>query len=241
MMVKLSALIAAFVVLSSVALAPSPRAASPLTVVELFTSQGCASCPPADAILARLAEQPGILPLSEHVDYWDYLGWKDPFALAETTARQKSYAERLGLPYVYTPQMIIQGSTQVMGSDYDEVLEAIAKAPPPEAVSVTIRRRGADQLAISVGAASLAEPVDLWLAVFDGRRAVEVEGGENSGRSLSYINVVRGLKQIGTWHGEAIDLLVSAPSDDTGVGNCAVLVQERNGGRILAAAQLTSP
>ncbi len=215
------------------------RADGRLTVVELFTSQGCASCPAADAVLASLAGESTILPLSEHVVYWDYLGWSDPFALAETTARQRRYAERLGLPYVYTPQMIIQGSLHVKGSDRAEVLKAITAAPPPVPLPVAIRREGEGRLIVSLGEAALAEPVDLWLAFYDPWRSTRIAAGENSGRSLRNVNVVRALQHIGTWTGEPTELTVVRPAGRPVDGDCAVLVQEQNAGRILGAARLS--
>ena len=121
---------------------PVRAADKPLTVVELFTSQGCSSCPPADAFLGELARRDDLVALSEHVDYWDYIGWKDPFASPDLTKRQHEYARLLGLRYVYTPQMVIQGADHVTGSDRAGVLRKIAEAAALPRVAVTARYVG---------------------------------------------------------------------------------------------------
>src|SRR5512144_1822690 len=108
--------------------------------IELFTSQGCSSCPPADAFLGELAKRPDVLALSEHVDYWDYLGWKDPFASSENTQRQRAYSRRLGSGYVYTPQMVVQGTGQIAGTDRHGVLELVARARDLQFVPVDVNR-----------------------------------------------------------------------------------------------------
>ncbi len=214
-----------------------------LTVVELFTSQGCASCPPADAVLASLAERPDILPLSEHVDYWDYLGWKDRFAKPETTERQKRYAERLGLGFVYTPQMVIQGATHVTGSNQREVLDAIAAAQKPDPTvsraQVTIRTDDQGRAVISLEAAERTDAADLWLVLYEPSTVTHIEKGENTGRNLRHANVVTAIRHLGVWTGEAITKTVDLPPDPSDSKRCAVLVQEPEVGRIVGAAAVT--
>lgn len=181
-------------------LAPSP---SPV-VVELFTSQGCSSCPPADAMMARLAQQPDVLPLSFHVDYWDYLGWPDSFARPEFTRRQLAYARAAGERSVYTPQLIVDGQdtgvtlgpAQLMGLiDAHRVapaMVAIRRENSPEGVRIEI-----------VPLSDLGGPVDLFLVRFAPRREVEVTAGENRGRVMTYANVVLDLSRIADWDGVA--------------------------------------
>src|SRR5512132_845189 len=143
-------------------LSQSPLAAQErLTVVELFTSQGCSSCPAADAFLGELAKRPDVLALSEHIDYWDYLGWKDPFASRENTERQRAYARRLGSGYVYTPQMVVQGMGQIAGADREGVLELVARAKDLPLVPVDVKRTGEDAMVARLGPATLPAAVDV--------------------------------------------------------------------------------
>jgi hypothetical protein len=235
-MLRAAAVAVLTVVLASTGPA-SLAADSPLVVVELFTSQGCSSCPPADALLSELARRQDVLALSEHVDYWDYLGWKDPFSSAEVTQRQRDYARTLGLGYVYTPQMVIQGTRQVIGSDRAAVIEGIAKMRASGGVSVGIRPDAARQVRISLTEQNAGEDADLWLVVFDKQHTTRIERGENRGRELRHHNVVRGLSHVGTWAGRPLSLAVSMP-DVGGRDACAVLVQGKRSGRILGAARL---
>jgi len=213
-----------------------------LTVVELFTSQGCSSCPPADAFLGELAKRDDILALSVHVDYWDYIGWKDPFALPGNTERQHQYAGKFGLRYVYTPQMVIQGAEQATGSDRRKVLAKIDKARRLDRLPVTIARAGKGVRVTVPGAPPGADAKDraaVWLAVFAYERETAIRRGENGGRKLAYHNVLRNLVRIGTWSGRPLDIKseVAAMSGDAFDG-CAVIVQSQATGRILGAARL---
>lgn len=225
-----------------IALVAAPLAAGdpPLTVVELFTSQGCSSCPPADALIGELAGRDDILALSHHVNYWDYLGWKDTLAQPANTERQRAYARDLGLRYVYTPQMVIQGVYQATGSHRREVLEQIARARPDTPVPVTIARAGDGGMVVSIGAAQHKEDAAVWLALFDREHVTRVDSGENRGRELRTFNVVRSFTRVGSWNGEAVSISIPAPppaargEEDA----CAVIVQARDGGRILGAARL---
>ena len=213
-------------------------------VVELFTSQGCSSCPPADQFLGELAKQPGILALSFHVDYWDYIGWKDPFASHQATQRQRKYAQAFDIAYVYTPQMVVQGRAQGVGSDRSDIEAEIAKQRRERVAhpSLTLERRNEGSLAVRVGAGSTQETATVWLVCYDRHHETQVPRGENAGETLIDYHVVRHLKAIGTWNGEALDLEV--PATDVGDfvsnpnGAIAVLVQSAETGPILAAGVL---
>ena len=240
-MTRTSRWISALLLALSVALPAAAGAAEtkPLTVVELFTSQGCSSCPPADRYLGELAKRPDILALSEHVDYWDYIGWKDVFASPEITARQRVYARKMGLRYVYTPQMVVQGRSHATGSDRDTIERLIreAAALPRQPVEV---ETGTDGVTIVVPEGETRERVTVWLAAFDDRHDVEVRRGENAGRTLSYHNVVREMRRLGEWDGKAVRFPVDATEMQTeGYDGCAVLLQGAESGRILGAARFT--
>lgn len=184
-----------------VALLASAGAQAQTAVVELFTSQGCASCPPADAILVELAEDPDILALTLPVDYWDYLGWVDTLADPAHTARQRGYAEARGDRMVFTPQMVVNGAVACVGSKRHEVSAAIETArthPPAVPVSVEVAAGVAD---IRVGA-GVAAPAEVWLLAVDRALEVAIGRGENSGRHAHYANVVRGIVRVGAWTGE---------------------------------------
>ncbi|HEY9539293.1 MAG TPA: DUF1223 domain-containing protein [Kiloniellaceae bacterium] len=206
-------------------------------VVELFTSQGCSTCPPADALLTELADQPGVLALSFHVDYWDYIGWEDPFATAEYTERQRDYVAKLGLRYVYTPQMVIDGRRNVVGTNRPEVTRAIEEATAAAPiVDVTLDDAGGGRARLTAGTAP-AEAATVWLITFDDDHDTTIARGENGGRALHNSNVVRALSTLGTWSGEAVTFpLDFAAAKAAGRGGCAVVVQQGRGGPIIGAA-----
>ncbi|WP_284947563.1 DUF1223 domain-containing protein [Acidisoma cladoniae] len=206
--------------------AVAAQAAAPI-VLELFTSEGCSSCPPADALLRALKhERPDLLVLDFHVDYWNSLGWTDPFSSAQATARQQAYASALGSE-VYTPQLVVGGTQQMVGSDRDAVASALAAAmAPPVALSLT---KAAGSLSVDVGAGSGV--ATLWLLGFDDQHTTTVGRGENSGRTLTEVNIVRSISPVGHWNGAALHLTLAAPRGEHG----AVLLQGADG-RILGAA-----
>ncbi|MGD1876671.1 MAG: DUF1223 domain-containing protein [Kiloniellaceae bacterium] len=208
-------------------------------VVELYTSQGCSSCPPADAILSELAAQPGLLALAFHVDYWDYIGWKDPFASAQFTERQRDYAAKLGLRYVYTPQIVIDGRRDVVGSKRGAVTQAIEDASQEApAVAVTLDREDGGRVRLSAGTAP-SGGATVWLVTFDDDHDTQVARGENGGRALHNANVVREMTTLGTWTGEAKTFAIDlAAARAAGRGGCAVLVQQGRGGPVIGAAVL---
>lgn len=210
--------------------APGP-AAGPV-VVELFTSQSCSSCPPADALLAELARtRPDILALDFHVTYWDRLGWKDPYSLPAATSRQRRYAELWRRDGVYTPQLVAGGRHQAVGSDRAEVLAAIgAAAATPPAAALWLGRDAAG-LVLDAGA-GVGEGT-LLLVGFDPARTTRVAGGENGGRTLMEVNVVRSLTPAGAWRGAAMSLRAPQPA-----GERTALLLQADDGRVLAAAVL---
>lgn len=206
-------------------------------VVELFTSQGCSTCPPADALLTELARDPRVLALSLHVDYWDYIGWKDPFASPQYTERQRAYVDRLGLRYVYTPQMVIDGRRDVVGSKRGEVMQAIEEAAKQApVVAVTLSDAEGGRVELSAGQAP-PEGATVWVVTFDDAHQTKVARGENSGRALHNSNVVREMTALGTWTGAAQSFALDfAAAKAKGRGGCAVIVQQGRGGPILGAA-----
>ncbi|MGH6914086.1 MAG: DUF1223 domain-containing protein [Geminicoccales bacterium] len=206
-------------------------------MVELVTSQGCNSCPPADRLLGELAGRDDVLPLSFHVTYWDRLGWPDTFGLEDSTRRQELYADWLGERRVYTPQIVIGGPIDVVGSARGRVLDAIEllRGHAPSGPPLTIAQ--GRLLAVGTG-----DPVAaaIWLVAFDGHHDVTIERGENRGRTLRYHQVVRELTRLGDWHGRAIELdLPLAALSAAARDGAAVLVQRLRDGAILAAARLS--
>ena len=213
-------------------------------VLELFTSQGCASCPPADEVLEGFAERDDIVALSLPVDYWDYLGWKDTLASHEFTARQKSYANARGDRQIYTPQMIVNGTQHVVGSD-KAAIEAVLKSEPPLAVPVAMEMAG-DAIRVKIGqTADRAIPrvrkATIWLALYKRHVDVPIRTGENQDRTLAYYNVVTKLRPIAMWRGEAVDVdLPMSEYHQANADGCAILLQAENErgepGQILGAA-----
>jgi hypothetical protein len=217
------------VLCGSAAASPEPR---PL-VLELFTSQGCSSCPPADAYLGQLSTRPDVVALAFHVDYWDELGWRDRFALPQSVARQNVYAQNLRRASVYTPELVIDGRTDAVGADGRAVTSALAARRTGAPLSVALEK---GELLVDVGAQPDAPRCDVLLVAYL-RHAVSAVGrGENAGRNLEEFNIVREVRPLGTWHGEARDFhlpLAVLPRDATDV---AVLIQSSGQGPIVGAA-----
>lgn len=202
-------------------------------VVELFTSQGCSSCPPADALLRELAGRPDVLALAFHVTYWNGLGWRDPYSLDAATERQRAYARRFALDSIYTPQMVIDGVAEMVGSDRDAVRAALAAARPRPVVPVTLTRDGAN-VSVTLGA-GMGEG-HVLLVGFDSGHNTEVKRGENAGRRLSEANIVRTYTVLGVWQGRPLTLSAPLP----GAERAAVIVQAP-GGAMLGVAVLPRP
>ena len=207
-------------------------------VIELYTSQGCSSCPPADALLQDLAGRPDVLALALHVDYWDYIGWKDTFASPAFTQRQRQYARAAGHRTIYTPQMIIAGEDDVVGYRPMQVADLIdqhrARAVP---VTITLTR---DQGTLNVTLAPVAGiapagPMVVQLIRYVPKQSVAIQRGENAGRTIAYTNVVTELRRIGDWDGAA-PLALTAPA--AGKAGVAVILQHPDMGPIVAAATL---
>lgn len=216
-------------------MAVQPVAAANLTVVELYTSQGCSSCPPADAFLGELAKRDDVLALSFHVDYWDYIGWKDVFASPANTERQRAYARRFGISYVYTPQMVVHGTAQMTGSDRPAVLNGIAQAQAMPAIQIEMSR-DASGVRASLPAYPKAGQASVYAILFDREHSTSIRRGENGGRKIKYSNVVRKLERLTGWSGEATT--VTLPVDEQTGEACAVIVQSDMTGMVLGAATL---
>jgi hypothetical protein len=171
--------------------------------VELFTSQGCSSCPPADQLLGELAGRPDVIALSLPVDYWDYLGWKDTLAQAAFTARQRAYASGRGDKQVYTPQVIINGAKPIVGSDRARIETVIDKQSHAGALPISVRITEANgAAAVEVGPASRETPAaEVWLLPVIKAREVAIGRGENKGRTITYVNVARNMVKLGDWSG----------------------------------------
>jgi len=213
------------------------QAKTPPVVVELFTSQGCSSCPPADKLLHELAKRDDVIALALHVDYWDYIGWKDVFAKPGHTARQKAYAVSAGRRSVYTPQMIIDGSDHVVGNHPVDVADLVrAHADRARAVVLEVRREGTDGLRIDLRAQGrAAAPMIVQLVRYIPQQTVEIKRGENAGKSLSYANIVSDWDILAEWDGRA-PLVIEAKVP--GKNPVVVLVQHKGPGMIEAAAHL---
>lgn len=221
---------------------------SPPVVVELFTAQGCSSCPPADALIGALSDQPGVLTLSWHVDYWDYLGWADAFARPEHTARQKAYAAVAGERGVYTPQIIIDGQDTLLSLNRAALLALIDEhAARPPAIMVTASDENGVHVIDLTPRAPMPGGVDIALVRYLPHRSVQVKAGENRGRTIDYTNIVVGSEVLARWPARAPLRLTVRPGsgpddaypDDT---QHAILVQQAladgRPGPILAAVQL---
>lgn len=205
-------------------------------VVELFTSQGCSSCPPADAVLHELAGRDDVLPLALHVDYWDYIGWKDQFAKPSHTNRQKAYAHVGGRNMIYTPQMVVQGQEDVVGVKAMKLAELIKKHQnAPVLVDLDISRTGADVTIDLQAVAPLEEPMVVQLVRYAPLREVTITRGELAGHTLSYANVVESMDALGTWDGEGTASYSFRIDGDL---PAAVLVQRAGFGLIMTAARI---
>ena len=223
--------------------ATSPASAEPKAIVELFTSQGCSSCVSADAYLGELAMRDDVLALSLHVDYWDYLGWRDTLGDAAYTQRQRDYAAVQGTRRVYTPQMVVNGGSGHVGSDRASIEAAIAASTLPVPVEM---RHGDGAVLIEIGAHPelSARHATIRLVLLTSEATVEISRGENAGRTIAYYNVVREIRSIGMWKGDAVP--IALPQNEI-LGNdvdaCAIIVQEElpdGPGAIIGAAMLHS-
>ena len=211
--------------------AQSPNA-GPI-VVELFQSQGCSSCPPANAnVNALAAARPDVLALSYAVTYWDYLGWKDTFAKPAFTERQRAYRRSGQSDGVYTPQVVINGRKALVGADRGGLDRAVASVGPLRGGPAIVRDAGG----VTIGAGQ-GGPATVLVITYDPRvRAIPVKAGENTGRTLPHRNIVTDLREAAVWNGKALHIALSAPKDPA--LRTAVLLQKGAGGLLLAAARL---
>ena len=232
-------LLAALLLLVTGGIAAADSHGSRPVLVELFTSQGCSSCPPADALAGELSARDDVVVLSFHVNYWDYIGWKDPFATDDTTQRQYDYAESMHQRNVYTPQMVIGGQKHVVGSDVANVLRTVEQVGKgsSRAPHIAIARVG-ERFRVSLGSAHYEGTADVLLVRYDSRHDTPVSRGENRGRTMTNYNVVRDFRKIGTWNGEESQIMLNDVDlvGPHGQDGCAVIIQEPNTGPVVAVA-----
>ncbi len=213
-------------------------------MVELFTAQGCETCVPADETLSALAEREDVLVLSMHIDYWDYRGWEDPFASSLHTERQRAYQRRLKSRFIYTPQIVIDGQEEVLGSQKDEAFAAVERTRgEPKIVQPEL-------IMNDDGTATLIVPqvedfrgeATIWVALFDYDQETFVKAGENAGRTLHNFNVVRDLMNLGTWTGERTEIPLDMEiAIAKGREGCAILIQREGHGPIVGAVAEALP
>ncbi len=215
--------------------------AGDLVVVELFTSQGCEKCPPANKLLAELAEEENILALSWHVDYWDYQGWKDTLANPEHTRRQENYNQALGRNGVYTPQIIINGRHEVVGSHKLDLYQTIQSALIANELPMTVRLEGGlTGLQVRLDGSEDNSGAVVKLVWYDSLQKIKIGAGANTGKTIAYTNVVRNVKNLGEWQGETITLPIDLRDPDRGGADClAILVQDGETGPIIGATKIS--
>ncbi|MZR29483.1 DUF1223 domain-containing protein [Sneathiella litorea] len=220
---------------TGVALAESAH--QPSTVVELYTSQGCSSCPPADKLLGDLVKDDTILGLSFAVTYWDYIGWKDIFGNPDNDDRQAAYRGRFNSRYVYTPQMVVGGEAHAVGSDRSTV-EALLKKHADHAKSLPlVWAFENDRLDVTLP--SRSGNATIWLVDIDGEKDVDIRKGENTGKIITYHNVVRKIRSLGSWTGDTKTVSLNlAEMRAEGRDGCALIVQQGDYGPILAALEV---
>jgi hypothetical protein len=211
---------------------------NPKAVVELFTSQGCSSCPKADAVFSELGKRGDLIALAYHVDYWDYIGWADTFGAKANSDRQRAYAESWGSSRIYTPQLIVNGSNGVVGSREKDVSGAIDAAALNLPVGLTV---GTNMLEVTIGPQASGAPAMVWLITFKDHAQVVIERGENAGRTMDYDQIVTGKQMLGMWDavaGTHLKLPLAELTAD-GSNGAVILVQgDKNGlpGPILGAS-----
>jgi hypothetical protein len=217
--------------------APLAAKAENPVVVELFTSQGCSSCPPADRLLAELATHDYIIAIALHVDYWDYLGWKDVFAKPQFSNRQRSYAREWGERSVYTPQMVVQGVSYMVGSRSDEIQRQIMQSEVSNPVLEIVAENNGRGIKIELTPLDGApDEADIHLVRVLESQNVLIERGENAGRNIEYVNVVDSWETLGRWDGKG-PVVVNVPQAEA--GDYGILVQAPGPGLIYAATRLS--
>ncbi len=203
-------------------------------VVELFTSEGCSSCPPADLLLGELARKPGVVALAYHVDYWDDGGWKDRFSIPEATQRQRGYVRRLSKSGAFTPQIVVSGDTSLVGSNRAEVERAVRG--DRDALRISLSKEG-DTLYVHFLEA-WRESMDVYLVSYLSEATTRIDGGENAHRTLKHFNVVRSFKRVGAWNGRPQRMVASLSDLPRDASSVAVILQRKNQGAVAGAATL---
>jgi hypothetical protein len=216
----------------------------PKAVLELFTSQGCSSCPDADALLDEMGKRPDVVTLAYHVDYWDYIGWQDTFGAKENSKRQRDYAAAWGSSRIFTPQLVVNGEYGVVGNKRDKVDAALATTAMP--LQVKLSEAPDDTLDVAIGGHvrdGLGEAV-VWLVTYRDRAEVEIDRGENQGRKVAYTHIVTGRQVLGMWdpqQGAKLKLPLGEVLTGTADGAAILVQQDKDGlpGPILGAASFT--
>ena len=219
--------------LANVAAAAGGSAPRP-AVVELYTSQGCSSCPPAEALLDELSKRPDVLAIAFHVDYWDDLGWRDPFSMAQATQRQNEFGQKLRLDTVGTPHMIIDGRHSVFGANKSQVLQTLVEKPSGAVVDLKASLTEGNLL-VKVGPPPGRDVYDVYIVGYLPKAVTEIRRGENAGRTLTEVNVARSIRRVGTTNdvaGEWKVPLTSFPNDAT---RALVMLQAKGNGPIANA------
>ncbi len=215
--------------------AQTPPSRGP-SVVELYTSQGCSSCPPADHVLGELAALPNVIALAFHVDYWDSIGWRDAYSIPNAAARQYRYVQTLGLSSAFTPQAVVDGRSSFIGSDKKRIMNALAE-PAEERVPVTIEV-SAGELTVSVPERQGHKNYQVFVAAYLPQASTLVGRGENTGKTLQEFNIVRQFRSIGTWSGRAAVFQASVDSFPSDASRVAVLLQRDGQGPIAGSAAI---
>jgi hypothetical protein len=211
--------------------ATAARAEPVKAVVELFTSQGCSSCPPADALVHDLARQPGIIAITLPVDYWDYLGWKDTLASPLFSKRQRQYAKDRGDGQVYTPQTVVNGTSHHIGSDRGTIARALPAAALPVAITLSERPQAPAEISLPAAPAAIRGGT-VWLLPIARREQVVIMRGENRGKTISYTNVARDLIKLGDWTGQAQSFQIPIEPVSPQKADGFVVILHRDGGKI---------
>ncbi len=238
---KIYGLAGALALLVSTGVFTGPAFSSNPTVVELFTSQGCSSCPPADALLGKLKLRDDVIALTFPVDYWDYLGWKDTLASPAYSKRQRDYARARGDRQIYTPQIVLNGRVHVVGNREKSVESAIKTVAGDDSVKISMTDDG-DAIRVSANGDNTStslKKATLWLVLFKGAETVKIARGENRGNTITYNNVVRQITPIGMWEGKSMTItLPKMQFLAAGYNGCVVLLQRDDTREIIAAAML---
>jgi hypothetical protein len=239
MIARIILAVAGIFILANAAMAQDTKPARRAVVVELFTSQGCPNCVKANALLANLSQRDEVVALSFAVDYWDYLGWRDTFAMPAFTERQYTYGKALKSPRVYTPQIIVDGRKIYRGVRQSNVRKAVDKRlhdMDSQAPDVQAHLNEKGELVLDINGPA-ATNVSVWLAAYTpGEQTVEVKAGENKGKQLVQVNMVAGLTKLADWTGGHTRMVLPMPEE----GGCAILLQAGNQGHILAATKVES-